>query len=496
MESRIQNMESLASHGNIAGRKAMLEILEVGLEAADPYHNTRKLIRLEGDNLIIGGKKFEPHRAPKSGDEVIDISKIGNIYVLGAGKGIQRVAKAIEDALGNRLAGGHVIDKKGHPVIVKRIGVTLGGHPVPDEDCVRGCQEIMDITKNLSENDLVFTCTSNGISSLLTMPVPGVSLEDIKKTTYIMQIERGAPTKDLNPVRKHLDMLKGGRISRYIHPAKTIHLLAIDPGSYDQLIYQNTWLQMLPDFTTFQDAIDNLKKWDAWDDIPASVRNFLLKADPAYETVKAEEFQQMSFRIFGIMPGFRETAKFFPAMKKAEELGFKPVILTDLLFLVEAQHAGRFLAAICKTIERIGSPFEPPCALFSSGEMVVTVGNEKGIGGRNQEFSLSAAQSIAGSENIVIASVDTDGTDGPGTQFAKGFNDMPPCLAGGIVDGETATEAKALGIDIDEEIKKHNTSPPLWRLKSGIVMTPNISLIDFTVALVLGRSKKARQFYY
>ena len=67
-------MESLASHGNIAGRKAMLEILEVGLEAADPYHNTRKLIRLEGDNLIIGGKKFEPHGAPKSGDEVIDLS--------------------------------------------------------------------------------------------------------------------------------------------------------------------------------------------------------------------------------------------------------------------------------------------------------------------------------------------------------------------------------------------------------------------------------------
>ena len=489
-------METLASHGNIAGRKAMLEILEAGLEAADPYHNTRKLIRIKGDNLIIGGKDFEPHGIPKSGDDVIDLSQTGKIYVLGAGKGIQRVAKAIEDTLGDRLSGGHVIDKKGHPVILKRIGVTLGGHPMPDEDCAQGCQKILDIASNLSENDLVFTCTSNGISALLTMPVPGVSLEDVKKTTYIMQIERGAPTKDLNPVRKHLDMLKGGKISRYIHPAKAIHLLAIDPGNYDQLIYRNHWLQMLPDFTTLQDAIDSLKKWDAWDDIPASVRDFLLKADPAYETVKAEEFQRMSFRIFGIMPGFRETAKFFPAMQKAKELGFKPVILTDLLFLIEAQQAGRFVAAICKTIERIGSPLEPPCALFSSGEMVVTVGNEKGIGGRNQEFSLSAAQSIDGSENIVIASVDTDGTDGPGTQFAKGINDMPPCLAGGIVDGETVTEAKVLGIDIDEEMKKHNTSPPLWKLKSGIVVTPNISLLDFTVALVLGRSEKAKQFYY
>ncbi len=489
-------MESLASHGNIAGRKAMLEILEAGLEAADPYHNTRKLIRLKGNNLIIGGTEYEPHGAPKSGDEVIDLSRIGEIYVLGAGKGIQRVAKAIEDTLGDRLTGGHVLDKKGHPVILERIDVTLGGHPVPDEDCVKGCQKILDIARNLSENDLVFTCTSNGISALLTLPVPGISLEDIKKTTYIMQIERGAPTKDLNPVRSHLDMLKGGKISRYIHPAKAIHLLAIDPGNYDQLIYRNTWLQTLPDFTAYQDAVDNLKKWDAWDDIPASVRDSLSKADPAYETVKAEEFQQMSFRIFGVMPGFRQSAKLFPAMRKAEELGFKPVILTDLLFLVEARHAGRFVAAICKTIERIGSPFEPPCALFSSGEMIVTVGEEKGIGGRNQEFSLAAAQSIDGSENIVIASVDTDGTDGPGTQFAESLKEMPPCLAGGIVDGETAAEAKALGIDLDEEMKKHNTSPPLWKLRSGIVATPNISLIDFTVALVLGRSEKAKQFYY
>jgi glycerate-2-kinase len=128
--------------------------------------------------------------------------------------------------------------------------------------------------------------------------------------------------------------------------------------------------------------------------------------------------------------------------------------------------------------------------------MIVTVGEEKGIGGRNQEFSLSAAQSIDGSENIVIASVDTDGTDGPGTQFAKGLEDMPSCLAGGMVDGYTAMEARELGIDIDEEMKKHNTSPPLWKLKSGIVATPNISLVDFTVALVLGHSEKAKQFYY
>ena len=490
MELRIQNMESLASHGNIAGRKAMLEILEAGLQASDPYHNTRKLIRLEGGKLIVGGKEFEPSGTPKSGDEIYDLSKIENIYVLGAGKGSQRMARAIEDTLGDRITGGHVIDKKGHPVILKKISVTLGGHPVPDEDCVAGSKKILEITKNFSENDLVFTCISNGVSSALTLPVPGVSLEDVRRTTYILQLEHGVPTSDLNSIRNHIDMLKGGRISRYIQPAKAIHIVAHPPSSYEQLMYQNYWLHTLPDCTTFQLAIDNLKKWNAWYEIPSSVREFLEAADPQYESVKAEEFERWSCRIFGLIPGYKYTAKFPAAMKKAEELGFKPGVLTDELYGIEALQAGKYMAAICKTIERSGHPFEPPCALFTSGEIVVTVGKEKGIGGRNQEFVLSAAQEIAGSKNIVIGSVDTDGTDGPGIQFAEGGPaNMPTCLAGGIIDGETMEEAKKAGIDVTGELKRHNTSPTLWALKSGVVATPSISLVDLTVALVMGCDK-------
>ena len=116
-------MENLASHGNILGRKAMLDILEAGLKASDPYNNVKKLIRINRDRLMIGNKEFEPAGTPISGDEVINLDEINNIYVFGAGKGIQRVAKAIEDTLGDRLTGGHVIDKKGQPVILKRIGV-------------------------------------------------------------------------------------------------------------------------------------------------------------------------------------------------------------------------------------------------------------------------------------------------------------------------------------------------------------------------------------
>ena len=342
---------------------------------------------------------------------------------------------------------------------------------------------------NLSEGDLVFTCAGNGVSSLLTMPVPGVSLEDVSKMTYIMQVERGVPTGDLNPIRNYLDMMKGGKISRLIQPAQAIHIIAVGPGSYDRLMNHNLWLHTLPDCTTYQLAIDNLKKWGAWEAVPSSIREYLEAADPSEETVKAEEFEKMRFRIFGVMPGIGQAVEVPVAMERARELGFKPVILAESLSSIEASQAGRYMAAITRTIEHNGQPFEPPCALFSSGEMIVTVGKEKGIGGRNQEFALSAALGIAGSKNIVIASVDTDGTDGPGIQFSKGPEGMPSCFAGGIVDGETVGEMEEAGVDIVAELKKHNTSLPLWKTGNGIVATPDISINDLTVALVTGYNK-------
>lgn len=486
---RITNAAHLTSHGNTAGRMAMVQILEAGLQAADPYWNVRELVRVEGDRLIVGNHRFEPQGSPVTGDEVFDLSRTGRIFVIGAGKGIQRAAKALEDVLGAHLTAGHVIDKKGNPLILERIGVTFGGHPVPDEGCVEGCRHILELTRDLRPDDLVFTCVSNGVSALLTLPVPGVSLDDVKATTRIMQIEHGAPTHDLNPVRNHLDMLKGGRIARHIQPARAIHIIAIEPGTHHQLMHENYWLHTLPDGTTYDEALDNLHKWGAWNEVPASVREFLLKRDPATDTVKADEFMKMGSRIFGVMPGPYQTAKVPAAMRKAEELGYRAYFLAEEVSAIEATHAAAYLSEMAKTAERRGGCFEAPCALFTSGEMVVTVGKEGGIGGRNQEFVLAAAQRIAGSARIVMASVDTDGTDGPGTQFVSGGQPVP-CLAGGVVDGFTCQEAADAGIDVGEALRRHDATPALWRLGSGIEAESNISLNDLTVALVMGSTSR------
>ena len=205
--------------------------------------------------------------------------------------------------------------------------------------------------------------------------------------------------------------------------------------------------------------------------------------------MRAAEFESWNNRIFGVMPGFPTVTPpaILAGMKKARELGFKPVLLADNLRDIEARHYGIYISATCRTIERVKKPFSPPVALFSTGEMIVTVGKADGIGGRNQEFTLAAAPYISGSKTIIIASVDTDGTDGPGVQYAKNMpEDMPFCLAGGIVDGETMAEIKNAGIDLVSEMSRHNVSPVLWKIKCAVNASLNISLIDYTVALVTG----------
>jgi glycerate-2-kinase len=429
--------------------------------------------------------------------KILDLSLIGRIFVFGAGKGIQYAAKAFEDVLGDRLAGGHVIAKHGDERILERIGVTYGAHPVPDEGCVDGCRRIVELCAGLRPEDLVFTLAGNGVSALLTLPAPGITLSDIQQVTYLMQIDRGAPTQDLNPVRNHLDVLKSGRIARLFRHCKAIHVLMFDPnafiepdergsrprGGYDLLMHRNLWLHTLPDCTTFADAVRMLKKWDAWEAVSEAVRQHLLRASPDQETVKAAEYEQLDCRVFGVMPA---ALGMIPAAReKAARLGFRPYTLSSFL-QAEAREAGLALADIASNVVNQGQPFEAPCALFSSGELLVTVGQEHGTGGRNQEFALAAALRLEGSRRIVVGAIDSDGTDGPGGQFWEG-NAPLPCLAGGLVDGTSAAAARAVGVDLHAALRRHDASPALGKMGDGILASHNASLGDLGVFLIAGR---------
>jgi glycerate-2-kinase len=256
--------------------------------------------------------------------------------------------------------------------------------------------------------------------------------------------------------------------------------MAKPPDTYRQLINNSYWFHTLPDKSTFDDAVRNLKKWNVWDDVPSSVRKHLLRAESQYETVKPEQYEKLRYRIFGILPG--EEGLWVTPRKTAEALGFRAVLLaTDLR--MEACEAGRFIGTVARTIEQEGSPFDPPVALFTSGELVVTVGKDGGVGGRNQEYALAAGIQIAGSERIVMAAVDTDGTDGPGAQYLSSAAGIPT-LAGGVVDGYMMQEARKRNLNVHESLRRHDTTPLLLALEDGIMATQNPGLRDLGVILV------------
>jgi glycerate-2-kinase len=173
------------------------------------------------------------------------------------------------------------------------------------------------------------------------------------------------------------------------------------------------------------------------------------------------------------------------AKRKAEECGFQGAIL-GRWWMVQSSEAAEIMTGIALECLRYGTPFKPPVALISGGEMTVPVGAASGIGGRNQEFVLSAAMRISGmgDTGIVIGSVDSDGTDGPGVQFVPGADSSLRTLAGGIVDGGTVAATKAMGLDIHAELKNHNSTPMLTKLKSGIY-TGNTGIVGGDLRVIL-----------
>jgi glycerate 2-kinase len=450
----ITNRPALLSHGNLEGRRIVLDVVERGLQATDPYANAKKLIHVHGNRLTIGHQDVSVRDAAGrplgSTALTLHLSDLGNIYVVGGGKAAQRMAKAMEDVLGDRITDGHICAKKGEVVELTRIGVTLAGHPIPDADSVQGATRIFDIERQAKKGDLVFVAESGGGTALMTLPAPGVTLEDIQEVTRLLYFECGASIMDVNAVRSHLVTLRG-RHGRNVGDATLIvfNTAPTPPG-----LRERSYVRRYRGRPGYSGAIDVLKKHRLWNRVSPSVRMYLEKADPRYGGIRPGELAgrpQYHFRVLGPEDMLEAAAA------KARELGVKAAIVASSPDEIEARAFSQTLACMAVEIEVYGRPFPPPCALIAGGELLVATGETTGIGGRNQEFALSAAPMIEGSTQIVVASVDSDGTDGPTD------------VAGGIVDGDTMTRAQEVGVDVLDELNRHNSFGALTKLDDAIL---------------------------
>ena len=447
----IMNKKELLSHGNRVGRRIALNIIEHALRAVDTNEVVRKTVLIYSEKLIVGHLEY-------------DLSKIRNIYVVGAGKGTLQIAEALEDILGDRIERGIIIEKRGQSRQLRTIKVVYGAHPIPDEVGLRGAKEIVEVAKNAQKGDLVFVCITGGCSALMPLPVEGISLEDKKRVTDLL-LRSGATIEEINAVRKHISAIKGGKLAIYIHPAVVINLIIIDE------VAGLPWGPTVSDTSTFEDAIRALKKFDLWERVPDSVRKYLERglADPSLETPKPKDFEDLKVHnvVLANNKILCEASK-----KKAEELGFNSAVLSTVLE-GESREVGTVLACIANEIEKSNRPLKPPCVLIWGGETTVTIVEEAGEGGRNQELALASSLKIEGSKNIVITSIGTDGTDGPTD------------IAGGIVDGYTLGRSREKGIDLWKNLMKHNSSYVFRQLEDAIFTGPTgTNVMDLILVVV------------
>jgi glycerate-2-kinase len=412
-----------------------IELIEAGLAAADPYAATCRTLQRDGSRLRIGGLD-------------LDLARYDRVFLLGAGKASGGLGRALEQILGDRLAGGLFVLRHGDPAGPSRVEVVHAGHPLPDENSCRAARALLDLAGGLTERDLVLAGITGGSSALLCLPVDGVTLQDKQLVNQLLLLS-GADIFQINAVRKHLSRIKGGWLAKAILPATLVNLTVSDVVG-DALDYITD--PTVPDSSTFDDARKVLDEYDLWERLPPAAAEHLRAGAPAGETPKS--FAGLPLHSLVVVPG---EAACLGAQARAEALGLQTMILTTRLE-GEAREAGGFLASLAHDILAHGRPLAPPCAVLMAGENVVSIGaGRRGLGGPNQEFALAAGLKLGGLQNVLVASVDTDGSDGP-TE-----------IAGAMVDGSLEGRASAAGFQPGRSLKDHDASRLLRAVGDAIL---------------------------
>ena len=372
----------------------------------------------------------------------------GRVRLVAAGKAAWQMARAAGNCLGSRIESGVVITKYGHVMgPIAHCDCYEAGHPVPDENSFRGTQAALDLVSGLTERDTVLFLLSGGGSALFEKPlIPAAELQDITGQL----LASGADIVEINTIRKRLSAVKGGRFAQLCKPARVEAVVLSDIlGDPLDMIASGP---ACPDTATAADARRVQAKYA------------LRMSDAASALLDVETPKALDNVHTQITGSVRELCA--AAAGTCRRLGYEPVLLTDQL-CCQAREAGSFLASVLKTHARDGKAL----AFIAGGETVVKLTGH-GLGGRNQEIALAAAQGISGLSNAAVFSVGSDGTDGPTD------------AAGGYVDGDTLQELRARGVSVDAVLRDNDAYHALQQV-DGLIMTgpTGTNVNDVAVAL-------------
>ncbi len=417
-------------------------IFRAALGRVDPYKMIVDHVHLEAGRLVVAfdGLRHE-----------VEMDAYDRILVLGAGKASARMARAVEEILGERIWRGLVSVKYGHGEPLSRVEVIECGHPTPDEHGVEAARRIAELARQADEKTLILNLVSGGGSALLCLPlVHGdggtsvrLTLEDKQATTRAF-LACGADIREINCVRKHISGVKGGRLLRLMAPARSLNFILSDVVG-DRLDTIASGITS-PDETTFADALAIVEKYQLADKLPSNVLRALTLGvqGEISETPKAED--PATALATNILIG-TNIAALLAACEQAKALGYHVAALTSEL-TGEAREAAKFLFGIARDVRNRQLLVNRPAFVVAGGETVVTL-KGAGKGGRNQEMALAFLAELAkddgGGRNIHFLSASTDGTDGPTD------------AAGAYASAEVLALARQAGLSIQAHLENNDS---------------------------------------
>jgi hydroxypyruvate reductase len=362
-----------------------------------------------------------------------DVSGADRVFVVGAGKAGVAMGRAAAQILGERLTAGLLSVPHTPAQAIDRLTFIEGGHPLPTAGTLAAGRALVELLASgrLTPRDLVLALISGGGSALLEWPRAGLRLEDLQAANAAL-LKCGAAIHEINVVRQQLSEIKGGGLLRLAQPARVLALILSDVvGNPLSLIASGP--TVVPPVGGLE-ALAIVEKYGLASRLPAPVWQCLsTPRSPAAEAQPASVVNRLiaSNRLAGEA-----------AAARARELGFEAIWLADD-WQGEAREVGRrFAARLLERAAVTGAP-ERPLALIAGGETTVTVRGE-GKGGRNQELALAAAWPLAGRAGCVIATLATDGVDGPTD------------AAGAVVTGATLERSQTLGLDAQAYLDDNN----------------------------------------
>jgi hydroxypyruvate reductase len=387
----------------------------------------------------------------------------GRLIVIGAGKASAAMARAVEQHWRGPKSqlGGLVVTRYGYAVPCEHIEIVEAAHPVPDAAGLAAAERLLALVQGLTADDFVLCLISGGGSSLLPLPLPGLTL-DHKQAVNRALLKSGATISEMNCVRRHLSAIKGGRLAAACHPARVLTLLLSDvPGDNPIDIASGP---TVPDPTTCEDALAIVRRYGI--ELPASVREVL-------ESGRGESLKPGDERLSRIETRMIATPQMAleAAAVLAREAGYTPFILGDALE-GEARDVGKVLAGIALQVAQRGQPVAAPCVLLSGGETTVTVRGQ-GRGGRNVECLLSLGITLAGHPRIHALAGDTDGVDGQEE------------IAGAIFTPDTLARAWAMGVKPLDRLADNDGHGFFEALGDSVITGPTLTNVnDFRAILI------------